>query len=203
MLDSNYGQGMSTTTKNNGHSVTYAGFGADQISWYTNAGKKILGQYPEAKIAFGFHVQPVIFKDAYAKYGFENVSGVQINIDTHESKADGDFGFIGESLGGAWDKDYCVYKGMKELNTDLIMVGHVHMNSSSVVHDGIRFQYGQKSSSYDKLNYITEDGSIVISYNDTIGEPIIGGTVMKFSAADGTVSDAYIHYVSGASSATK
>ena len=200
-MDTNYGRSASQASLNNGHTVTTAGFIADQISWYTDAGKKINSHYPNAKIAFGFHVSPVIFKDAFAKYGFRDVAGEQINIDTHTDKVEGDFGFIGTNIGTTWDTDYSVYKGMRALNTDLIMVGHIHSTSASVVYNGIRFQFGQKSSTYDELNYILQDGTIVDSYDDTIGEPIVGGTVVKFDPESGSVSDAYIQYASGASSA--
>lgn len=199
MLDSNGCTSMSEQTIANGHSQTAAGFGQDQIAWYTNAATKISQKYSDVKYTFAFHIQPMVFKDAFEKYGFTN-SGTKenpINIDTHPNKTKGDFGYIGRDLKGAWDKDYAVYNGIKALGADSILVGHEHCNSASVVYDGIRFQYGQKSSSYDRVNWKQPDGTIVgdagsVGYID--GEHILGGTVMKLSQQNGSIVDAYIYY---------
>lgn len=198
MLDSNGCSSMSEQTINNGHSQKSAGFGQDQIDWYTNAAGKISEKDSDVKYTFAYHIQPMIFKDAFEKYGFTN-SGTKdnpINIDTHPNKADGDFGYIGRDLKDSWDKDYTVYNGMKTLGADSILVGHEHCNSASVIYDGIRFQYGQKSSTYDRINFLKTDGTIVGaagSYTST-GDPILGGTVMKLSEQNGLITDAYIYY---------
>ena len=68
-----------------------------------------------------------------------------------------------------------------------------------MVYDGVRFQFGQKSSTYDRANYVQTDGTIVGSYDD-VGEPIMGGTVMKLSQTDGAITDAYIYYCDTADS---
>lgn len=60
----------------------------------------------------------------------------------------------------AWDTSKNIYNGMKELGVDSIFVGHEHCNSASVVYEGIRFQYGQKSSEYDRYNSVGDDGKI-------------------------------------------
>lgn len=198
MLDSNGCATMSEQSFANGHSKKEIGFGQDQIDWYTNVATQISANDSDVKYTFAFHIQPRIFKDAFEKYGFTN-SGTKdnpINIDTHHEKAEGDFGYLGRDLKGSWDVDYAVYNGMKALGTDSILVGHEHCNSASVVYDGVRFQYGQKSSSYDRVNFLKADGTIegaAGSYT-SIGEPILGGTVMKLSKEDGTIDDAYIYY---------
>ena len=78
---------------------------------------------------------------------------------------------------------------MKELGTDSVLVGHLHHTSASVVYDGVRFQFGQKSSTYDSINYRLEDGSIVGSYNPETGEPIVGGTLMMMDEQTGDFVD--------------
>lgn len=171
------------------------GFGKDQIEWYTQTATSLKTEYPHIKIAFAFHIQPFIFKTAYSKYGFTNEETVlhPINIDIHPNKADEDFGYIGNNLKSVWDCDLKAYESIKKLGTDLILVGHEHCNSASVVYDGIRFQFGQKSSTYDRANYISSSGTITGSYCSS-DAPIIGGTVLQLSKEDGTIKSAYIYY---------
>lgn len=196
MLDSNGCGAMSSESLANGHSKTTGGFGADQIALYTKTAQNVKEEWPDAKFSFAFHIQPQIFSAAYAKYGFTNSDTINnpINIDALSNKAEGDFGYIGRDLKNPWDTDFSVYNGMKELGCDSIFVGHEHCNSASVVYDGVRFQFGQKSSTYDRTNYKKSDGSIVGASGYAAGEPIVGGTVMTLSNTDGSISDAYIYY---------
>lgn len=77
------------------------------------------------------------------------------------------------NLKGAWDLDGSVWEGIKKLGADSVFVGHEHCNSASVVYDGIRCQYGQKSSTYDRANYVQRDGAIVGSFTEA-GDPMVG-----------------------------
>lgn len=194
MLDSNGCGGISEESLANGHSTSGTGFGADQIAWYTEAANDIKAYSPDIKLTFAFHIQPQMFATAYAKYGYTGTGSVPINIDYHEDKADGDFGIIGAVLKGPWDSAGTVTNGMIALGADSILVGHEHANSASVVYEGVRYQYGQKCSVYDRNNYVAADGSIVYSSYSDAGDPIMGGTVMKLSKTDGSIADAYIYY---------
>ena len=197
MLDSNGCGNVSEESLANGHTTRTVGFGQDQIAWYTKQIERLKEYAPEVKISFAYHIQQSIFKNAYAKYGFTN-SGTKekpINIDLLEEKADGDFGYIGRDLKGPWDSDKAVYNGMKALGVDSIFVGHEHCNSASVVYDGVRFQFGQKSSEYDRFNCIDANGNITGSDSKT-GTSLIGGTVIVLSQTDATIEDAYIYYCS-------
>lgn len=202
MMDSNGCGAMHANSLANGHSTTSVGFGQDQMDWSINLAKEIKEISPDTKISFAFHIQVYAFKDAYAKYGFTN-SGTKenpINIDKLENKAEGDFGYLGRDLKGPWDSGNTFYNRMKAVGVDSIFVGHEHCNSASVVHDGIRFQYGQKIGTYDRANYVTKDGAIsggyCLDYQNSALEPMSGGTVMKLSATDASIVDAYI-YLSG------
>lgn len=192
MLDSNGCGGLSSESYSNGHSTTTTGFGGDQIEWYTNVANNIRAYNKDLKFTFAFHIQPKMFATAYEKYGYSG--GVPINIDYHKNKAEGDFGYIGAVLKGAWDSSDDVTNGMISLGADSILVGHEHSNSASVVYDGVRYQYGQKCSVYDRNNYVASDGTIVTASYGDAGDPIMGGTVMKLSKTDGTITDAYIYY---------
>ena len=205
MLDSNGCAVMSDESFANGHSKKSAGFGEDQIAWYTSAAEKINRDFKNIKYTFAFHIQLAAFEDAlYNTYGFVNGGQVDenknlvspLNIDEREDKKPTDFGYIGRSLKGPWDEDRSVYNGMKALGADSILVGHEHCNSASVVYDGIRFQYGQKIGEYDRINFRRDDGSIIgyIAIETSMGTPVLGGTVMKMSESTGEIDDAYIKY---------
>lgn len=198
MLDSNGCNEASEASLANGHTIKAYGFGIDQMQWYNdqiNALKEIV---PNVKISFAFHAQLSIFEDAFVKYGFDQSnSNPQINIDRLENNNDGkDLGYIGRPLKNAWDTDNTVFNGLVKLGVDSIFVGHEHCNSASIVfnYNGkeIRFQFGQKSSEYDRFNVLNSDGSIEATetmYNGSL----MGGTVIAL-ANDGTLKTPYIYY---------
>ena len=166
----------------------------DQIEWYTENIGKIKKEFPEVKLSFVMHVQPMIFKDAFKKYGFTDTDTAEnpINIDALKNKAETDFGYIGADLKNPWDSDYRIWKGIKELGTDSVFVSHQHSNSGSVMFDGVRFQFGQKSSTYDRANYVTPENKIVCSFTEA-GMPVIGGTLFSVSEKSGEIVDAHIY----------
>lgn len=188
MLDSNGCSGMSEQSKANGHMKAAYGFGEDQIEWYENMAKRIKKYSPDTKLSFAYHAPIAVFSDAYSAYGSE----YPIDIDNHPDKKNGDFGYIGKTFTG-WDADNTVYEGIKALGVDSMLVGHYHSNNASVVYDGIRFQFGNKTGTYDSVNYRKNDGTIVASSTDS-GFPLVGGTVMTLSESDGTITDAYNYY---------
>ncbi|MBQ8394242.1 MAG: metallophosphoesterase [Clostridia bacterium] len=194
MLDTNGCGAASAESLANGHTTTSVGFGSDQIEWYTKQINTLKEYSPDTKISFAYHIQQAIFADAYAKYGFNQAEKYQdIHIDLLEDKAEGDFGYIGRQLKGPWDTNYTVWKGMKALGVDSVFVGHEHCNSASVVYDGVRFQFGQKSSEYDRFNCVDAEGNITGGYSKT-GTSLIGGTVICLSETDGSINNAYIYY---------
>lgn len=200
MLDSNGCSDASSESLVNGHTTTAVGFGADQIEWYTEQITALKALSPETKISFAYHIQQAVFGEAYAKYGFNQSEKYQdIFIDYAENVTEGDFGYIGRQMKTPWDSSKNVYNGMKELGVDSIFVGHEHCNSASVVYDGVRFQYGQKSSEYDRYNAVTESGSIIaVQIWNKTGTPLVGGSVIVLSETDGSIADAYIYYCENA-----
>ncbi len=195
MLDSNGCGSASAESISNGHTKTTAGFGQDQINWYTNEITAIKALVPDVKISFAYHIQQAIFAKAYEQYGFtQSQQSQDINLDLLANKADTDFGYIGRQMKSAWDGNYAIFNGMKALGADSIFVGHEHCNSVSVVYEGIRFQYGQKTSEYDRYNFLNSDGTITTSPKTSASKSLMGGTVMKLSETDGAIVDAYIYY---------
>lgn len=197
MLDSNGYSDASSQSLKNGHTRIVAGFGDDQIEWYTKKIEAIKTLSPNTKISFAYHIQQAVFADALAKYGFDQAQKEQgINLDLLTDKAEGDFGYIGRQMKTAWDTSMVVYTGMKRLGVDSIFVGHEHCNSASVVYEGIRFQYGQKSSQYDRYNAIDAENNVVAEqiWNQTGNKPLIGGSVVVLSETTGEIQDGYIYY---------
>jgi hypothetical protein len=201
MMDTNGCSNASAQSLSNGHTVTAVGFGLDQIEWYTNQITRIKELSPETKISFAYHIQQAVFGEAYAKYGFDQSKKEQgIFIDYAENRAEGDFGYIGRQMKTAWDGSKKIFEGMKQLGVDSIFVGHEHCNSASVVYDGVRFQYGQKSSEYDRYNALNDKGEIVAVqiWNKGTTIPIVGGSVIVLSETNGEIKDAYIYYCKNA-----
>ena len=195
MLDSNGCGAASAETKANGHTKTSPGFGHNQINWFTRLANNIQKQSPNTKISLTFHIQLSMFGEAFTKYGTDGTNRMYIDYDPN--REDGDFGFIGAKLKSAWDTDKTLWNKIKRLKIDSILVGHVHENSSSIIYDGVRLQYGQKSSTYDRANYIDAYGNILTSTNN-VGTPLVGGTVFNLSREDGTIVDARIYYCESA-----
>lgn len=232
MLDSNgYSDSPSTA---NGHTYTTRGFANDQIEWYTNTVTAVKTAVPGVKVSFVFHIQMAKFYyDLQEVYGdtifpTKNTMNMQASIDAIEGKEEGDFGFVGETwfaypwygsiasgeesaFDGLQGKETDVYNGIVELGVDSIFIGHAHMDASSVVNsDGIRVQFGLKSSRHDYLQVINKSTGQFVEYStstmywldnkntNTTECPLIGGTVIPVSSSDGTVEGGYNYYCAGA-----
>ena len=194
MLDTNGCGAASAESISNGHTKTSVGLGQDQIQWYTEEITALKAAVPTVKISFAYHIQAAIFGKAYEQYGFDqSVEEQNINLDLLADTADTDFGHIGRRMKNPWDEDFLIFNGMKSLGADSIFVGHEHCNSASVVYEGVRFQFGQKTSEYDRFNYIHADGSIA-AVNNGGGKSLMGGTVIPLSSEDGGILQPYIYY---------
>ena len=198
MLDSNGCGDASEASLANGHTRNdFVGFAQDQINWYTETITLLHQYYPETPISFAYHIQSKIVTKAYAKYGCDSSTKGLVNIDKHQDKAEGDFGILQTALRGEWDDAETVWRGMKALGVDSVFLGHEHDVSASVVYDGVRIQFGQKSTAYDTLNWVKDADGTLFSSPDVAGSdkyatPLIGGTVMTVSQSNGTFSNAYI-----------
>lgn len=194
MLDSNGCTNASEESLANSHTVKSAGIASDQREWYKESIKELKVEYPNVKISFAFHIPSVIFSDAFAKYTNSRGGRTRVYIDNVDEKGKDDFGFIGADIKGEWDSENFLWNDIKEYSVDSVFVGHEHANSASVVYEGVRFQYGQKSSTYHRLNWSMSNGKIVTSYppskNNT---PLVGGTVIPLDNS-GAISKPYIYY---------
>ena len=179
MLDSNGCNAGSTASLLNHHFEPGKGFREDQVEWYTQTANAIKDAHPGVKLSFQFHIPFVAVDDAMASVGAGDLGSTAVEGEN--------FGYYSPVYPecGAWDNNKVIYDGIKALGVDSIFLGHVHEHSASVVYDGIRFQYGQKCSTYDSANYRLSNGNIKNSKNITTGEPILGGTLMLMDENDG------------------
>ncbi len=194
MLDTGSHTG-SVETYSNGHTRAITGFAQDQINWYTEAVGRIRKEYPDFKLSFVFHVPMAVFREPALAYGMNEETGTKIfshiAIDDHPDRKATDFGMINSDFAG-WDSNWDVWNGMVELGVDSIFVGHEHEISASMVYQGVRLQFGQKSSTYDRTIYLTKWGEYLTSDYDE-GMPQVGGTVIPISETDGSIREPYIY----------
>lgn len=194
MLDSNGCGEPSKKTQENKQMRIDPGITTKQSNWYKGVIAEIKELSPDTKLSFAFHIQMDVWEDAFALYGTNGSEPVF--IDYAENKREGDFGYIGYEHGGAWDTSGKVWKSLKQLGVDSIFIGHEHANSASIVYEGIRLQYGMKSSAYDSINYIDAQGNVADEYYST-NTPWVGGSVMPLDA-DGNIVNPYIYYCKNA-----
>ena len=205
MLDSNgCSEASGASIKGKNGIKTSNGFAEDQISWYSKSMQALKKVDADVKISMAYHIQTTDFFTAYTKYeefdtrlasdgkSYKN----PLFLDQMETAQDGDVGFLGRPAKGAWNSTHS-HNALVTLGVDSIFVGHEHCNSASVLYKGIRYQYGQKSSTYDRYNALTTAGSIVGAYDSghSAGSvPLIGGTAFSLSKEDGSIENPYIYY---------
>ncbi len=186
MLDTNGCGDLHENSLVNKHTTSDVGLADDQINWVTERAKEFQ-KYCGAPISIACHIQPEVFSDALSKYGFP--ANVPINIYKAENRADGDFGYLGRGMKGTWNGSKRFFNSVKSLGMDSMFVGHEHNNCGSVTYQGVRLQYGQKSSAYDRFNGVDPETLVIEgSYAPKASNivPLIGGTVIPLGT-DGTL----------------
>ena len=201
MLDTNAVDSPSEASLANGHTISdYCGAKPDQINWCLEQVNYLKKHTSNVEISLACHIQPKVFEEAYLeKYGWSLIENKpNINIDTYEGKEEGDFGYIGKQLIGGWDHDKAFFNALKGLGLDSIFVGHVHYNTASVVYEGVRLHYGVKSGEHDRISAINVATGIP-EEKDCVSDkskysPMIGGSIIVVSEADGTLENVYNYY---------
>ena len=224
---------------NNSYGKPFGTYGLqkDQVAWFNETVTDIQKFVPDVKISFHFHIAMNAFSEAYneaykglvgspvasvdaGKFG--NAANKTLYPERVEGHREGDVGALlwlwqGGASPDFWDTadvhgttDNTIFNKMKALGTDSIFVGHYHSNSVSIMYDGIRFQFGQKCSTYDTTQIIYEDGKISSSNvyyqngaaTDYDGKasftPLVGGTVNPMDKDTGELKNPYIYYCAGA-----
>lgn len=215
---------------NNEYGTTYGTYGLQrvQVKWFEDKIASIKEFAPDVKISFHFHIAmhyfAVAYNEAYKGLVGDYVAQVEpaqgaavlnkgkiLYPERVKGHREGDIGallWLWQWTPDFWDreringagKDHEIYYKMKATGMDSIFVGHYHSNSVSIVYDGIRFQFGQKCSTYDTTQVMDANGNI--SSNDilpsTTGTPLVGGTVIPMDKTTGELLNPYIQFCTGA-----
>ena len=170
--------------------------------------KDLTGKDPVAEVELD--------KNVYTVNGV-NTKGRILYLDRVVGHGAGDFGWLTVLDGWTpdyWDVaatnnaikgatgDHAIYRQIKSAGVDSIFVGHYHSINASMVYDGIRFQFGQKSSLYDNTSKMKTNGYISttgfgytgLEEGETL---LVGGTVIPMDKDSGEVLDPYIQYCDG------
>jgi len=141
------------------------GIFADQIEWYRTTAKNIAKDAGETIPSLTFFHIPVFALDLAGKnkYGFDRMA--------YPAYMEGDFGNIFEITRrtGHVDRNMIFYNVAKDVGTLGMFFGHDHVNSASIVYDGIRITYGLKTGTY---SYYRNDS--------------LGGTLITINNSDNT-----------------
>ena len=181
------------------------GFGEDQLAWVREGVERLYESEPGVKISLAFHIQLSVFSEAmnryqeYFKYYTDTINRVypKLWLDKFDGTKNGDFGIIGCAPTEAIDKDKKVWNMIQSLGIDSVFVGHEHCNNFSIVYEGVRLQYGMKSTGYDSYNWI-KDGKMGSGWHNNGwnapagATPLIGGSVLTMGA-DGSFKGGYIY----------
>ena len=192
MMDTGGCAGASRASIDGAQMSAAVGFKEAQINWFVDETQNLRRKCPEVNIAVAMHIQPTVFKEAFKKYGFINDATESNPINIDKVGESGDFGYLGADMKTPWDRNYVIFDTLVSAGVDLMLSGHEHANSGSAIYQGVRMQYGQKSSTYDRANYMTDTGKIVTSVDPLAGEPIVGGTLMYFADETGEWTDGKI-----------
>lgn len=152
MLDSN---GCANNSEFNGDEVKMiAGFTSGQKKWYQGIARHINQTAGKMIPSFlAYHIPTKDMGKAAVAAGYQTTVdsmdtytlGVEIPGDRVQP---GDSGTKGEK--GDWSfEDSELLALMKEVGTDGAFFGHVHLNSLSIMYEGIRWTYGLKTGTYD------------------------------------------------------
>ena len=215
---------------NNEYGITYGTYGLQrsQVQWFQETIANIKEFVPDVKISFHFHIAmhyfAVAYNEAYKGLVGEYVAQVEpaqgaavlnknkiLYPERVIGHREGDIGalmWLWQWTPDFWDreringegKDHEIYYKMKATGMDSVFVGHYHSNSVSIVYDGIRFQYGQKCSTFDTTQLLAADGTITSTdiLPGVSGTPLVGGTVIPMDKTTGELLNPYIQYCTGA-----
>lgn len=206
MMDT-MGNGKASEASKTGKNGTNAenGMAKDQLDWFAGKVDRIARVSPQTKLSMAFHIPLAVFNDAMVEYGAPTIADYNnltdemknftVDIDAYVGgkKNENDYGYLGILTVSNWDRDKTAWELIKSKGVDSIFAGHNHVNSASIVYEGVRLSYGLKTGLYDQVNYRQPDGTIKGSWNWQAGEPIVGGTVIEL-APNGAIDDIYHAY---------
>ena len=175
MMDSN---GCRSSSSINGTTVkTTVGFTVAQKQWLRSAGLKVNQAAGKTISSFlGFHIpteEPLLGAIAAGYQSGEDSKDIQYTIGVDNVAKPGDSGYKGDMYNGYADPD--LLQILKEIGTDGTFMGHVHLISTSVMYEGIRWTFGLKTGTYDQspeilggtLITVADDNSFTVQQTQT------------------------------------
>ncbi len=166
MMDSN---GCARSSNVNGNTVKKTvGFTDAQKQWYRAAGLQINQVAGKTVPSFlGYHIptQEVLLAAQNAGYqSGADSANIKYTIGVDNVAQPGDSGCKGDLFEGIHQSEGLLAI-MKEIGTDGAFFGHAHLNSTSVLYEGIRWTFGLKTGTYDKSPTIVGGTLITLSSN--------------------------------------
>lgn len=147
-----------------------------QMDWLKQDLQTVKRKWGEIALTVIMHIQPVIFAEAMKQIGFD---GSPVVFQTQD-----DLQLCLMAVKNIWDTDGAFWNLVKKYGIDSVLVGHEHCNAFSVLYDGVRLQYGLKSSTYDRNVYLKATDVLSGSFA-TCGIPLVGGTIMHMDTQTG------------------
>ena len=176
MMDSN---GCSRSSNVNGNSVKKTvGFTDAQKQWYRALGLQVNKAAGKTIPSFlGYHIptQEVLLASQNAGYqSGADSANIKYTIGVDNVAQPGDSGYKGDVFEGIHESEGLLAI-MKEIGTDGAFFGHAHLNSTSVLYQGIRWTFGLKTGTYDKspailggtLITVKQDNSFTVKQTQT------------------------------------
>lgn len=150
MMDSNGCRGTSAVNGTAVHKT--AGFSYMQKQWYRSVGLQVNAVAGKTIPSFlGFHIpteEPLLGAIAAGYQSGADSADIKYTIGVDNTAKPGDSGYKGEMYNGVADAELLPI--MKEIGTDGTFMGHVHLISTSVMYEGIRWTFGLKTGTYDQ-----------------------------------------------------
>ncbi len=180
MMDSN---GCARSSNVNGTAVkSTVGFTPAQRQWLRNTGLQINAAAGKTVPSFlGYHIptdEPLLGAIAAGYQSGEDSADIIYTIGVDNVAQPGDSGYKGDAFNGYGDAELLPI--LKEIGTDGVYLGHVHLISTSVMYEGIRWTFGLKTGTYDEspeilggtLITVKADNSFTVAQTQTTAKEI-------------------------------
>ena len=168
MMDSN---GCARSSAVNGNAVkTTVGFTSAQTQWLQDTGfgvNQVAGKTIPSFVCYHIPTSEVL--DAAIAAGYQSGADradIKYTIGVDVAAKPGDSGYKGDLFEGIHQSAKLLLT-MKMIGTDGAFFGHAHLNSTSVLYEGIRWTFGLKTGAYDKSPEIMGGTLITLSDNST------------------------------------
>ena len=144
-------------------------FAKDQLEWFDESANKIeefVGDKVNSFVCFHVPVEEFGIAAVNAGYQKEVYEENTYTIGSKRTPAqNGDFGVKGE-LYKAMHPVPGLFELFKKHAVDGVFVGHSHLNSTSVLYEGIRWTFGLKTGTYDRYSANQLGGTYIEVHSD-------------------------------------